>query len=128
MKTKFIILMILTFSVTTFADTSFRYLANDCESGDAKACLKAGKLYSNDPENAQYSASDAASIAANYYKRSCLLGYAEGCTTYGMHFYADTERDPKKDDLYYFKKGCDGGDQTGCTLLKMAPHAENSEP
>jgi hypothetical protein len=38
-----------------------------------------------------------------------------------MHFYADIKRDPEKNDLYYFKKACDGGDQAGCTLLKMAP-------
>ncbi len=124
MKTTFILSILFTFTVTALADTSFRYLANDCESGNAKACLKAGKLYSNNPDNAQYSASDAASIAASYYKRSCDLGHAKGCTTYGMHFYADTKRDPKKDDLYYFKKGCDGGDQTGCTLLKMAPQKQ----
>ena len=112
--------MFVAFTLFTFAETSFRYLANDCESGEAKACLKAGRLYSLNPENAEYSFSDAASIAAQFYKRSCELGYAKGCTAYGMHFYGDKTRDPKKGDLYYFKKGCDGGDQAGCTLLKMA--------
>jgi TPR repeat protein len=62
-----------------------------------------------------------ASKAAQLYKKSCELGYIKGCTAYGMHFYADMERDPEKNDLYYFKKACDGGDQIGCTLLKMAP-------
>jgi len=123
MKTKFIISTLFFFSVAALADTSFRYLANDCESGDAKACLKAGKRYSNDPKNVQFSTSDATSIAARYYKRSCELGNAEGCTAYGMSYYADEERDPKKDDLYYFKKGCNGGDPAGCTLLKMAPQS-----
>ena len=81
---------------------------------------KALSSSSNSPETA--------SKAAQLYKKSCELGLAEGCTAYGMHYYADTERDPEKDDLYYFKKGCEGGDEAACTLLKMAPQALNREP
>lgn len=124
MKINFILLIILSFTVSTFANSEFRYIANDCESGNAKACLKAGQIYSNNPVNAEFSASDAAAISAAFYKRSCELGHAKGCTAYGMSYYADQERDPKKDALYYFKKGCDGGDPVGCTLLKMAPSAQ----
>ena len=125
MKTHFIILILLTLLSAIFADASFQKFADACKNGDAIACLKAGDLYSSDPENAKLDASDAASIAASYYKRSCDLGYAKGCTAYGMHFYADTERDSNKSDIFCFKKGCEGGDKIGCTLLKMAPTETN---
>jgi TPR repeat protein len=95
-----------------------------CKGGDAKACFKAAKEISlmQIKSTSSSSIENTASKAAQLYKKSCELGYIEGCTAYGMHFYADTAKDPQKDDLYYFKKACDGGDQVGCTLLKMAPN------
>ena len=94
----------------------------DCDDGHAKACLEAGKIYSAQAYKAEnHNKEKAASEVASLYKRSCNLGQAEGCTAYAMSYPADKEKDPDKDAKYYFKKGCDGGDKTGCTMLKMMP-------
>lgn len=94
----------------------------DCNAGHAKACLDAGKTYSAQAYKAKgYDKNKAASKVASLYKKSCNFGHAEGCTAYAMQYTADKEKDPHKNAQYYFQKGCDGGDDTACTMLKMMP-------
>ena len=121
MKMPFIILTILISAATANERPLFQDTLNDCNSGNARACFEAGQLYSNIIKNSQYNAANTASKSAKLYKKSCELGYIKGCTAYGMSYYADKDRDPEKNDLYYFNKACEGGDEVGCRLLKMAP-------
>ena len=93
-----------------------------CENDDAEACFKAGRVYSSEGhKEADYHQETAATKVAQFYLKSCELGFAKGCTEYGMMFNADTQRDESKDSKYYFEKACDGGDAAGCNLFKMAP-------
>ena len=97
----------------------------DCFDGSAEACYRAGQYYSNQPHTAPDSQPEqAASDVANLYKKSCELGYAQGCTAYAMIYSADQEKDAQKPTRYYFNKGCEGGDFTACTMLKMMPEEE----
>jgi len=94
----------------------------DCGEGDAKACFEAGKAYSQEGYKEKgYDEKKAASKVASLYKRSCELGYAEGCTAYAMSYGADAHKDPDKDARYYFRKACESGDPTACTMLMMMP-------
>ncbi len=96
-----------------------------CEDGDAEACFKAGKVYSSEAyKEPDYDQETAATKVAQFYLRSCELGFAQGCTAYAMSYTADSQRDTNKDARYYFQKGCDGGDDTACTMLKMMPEGE----
>lgn len=100
---------------------SFEENAIVCNKGDAKACYDAGKIYSAEAyKEKDYDSAVAASKVASFYRKSCDLGYAIGCTAYGMSYAADKNRNAEKDVKYYFQKGCDGGDPTGCSLLKLA--------
>ncbi len=93
-----------------------------CGKGDARACYDAGKIYSAEAyKEKDYDSTTAAYKVASYYKKSCDLGYAAGCTSYAMIYAADREKDPGKDARYYFQKGCDDGDEKGCTILRMMP-------
>lgn len=97
----------------------------DCDAGHAKACLEAGEIYSAQAYKAKnYDKEQAASKVASLYKKSCEYGHAEGCTAYAMQYASDKEKDPRKNVQYYFQKGCDGGDSTACTMLKMMPDTE----
>ncbi len=97
----------------------------DCDEGHAKACLDVGKIYSSQAyKEKNYDRGKAASKVASLYKKSCNFGYAEGCTAYAMIYTADKEKNPHKDARYYFQKGCDGGDDTACTMLNMMPEEE----
>jgi len=92
----------------------------DCDAGSAEACYHAGEFYfSQVYKGKNYNHKKAAHKVAKFYKKSCELGYAKGCTAYAMRYTADIEKDPSKDDAYYFKKACDAGEETSCTLLKM---------
>ena len=115
--------LILSFGLFSILNANtFKEKMMDCNDGYAKACLDSGKIYSADAyKEKDYDKEKAASKVASLYKRSCELGYAEGCTAYAMNYAADKEKNPDKDTRYYFKKGCDGGDETGCTMLKMMP-------
>ena len=97
----------------------------DCDAGDAKACLDAGKIYS--AQAYKIKSNDKKSVASNvasFYKKSCHLGDAEGCRAYAMQYTSDKEKEPHKNAAYYFQKACDGGDYTACTMLKMMPTQE----
>ncbi len=104
---------------------SFEEHRIDCDAGNAKACYDAGKIHSAQAYKEQdYDSGKAAREVALYYKRSCELGHAEGCTAYAMSYAADRKKDPSRDARYYFQKGCDGGDDRGCTMLKMMPSGQ----
>ncbi|MCK5685423.1 sel1 repeat family protein [bacterium] len=123
-KIIWILMLSLGVSVTMNAQ-SFDEKMIDCVEGNAKACLNAGKIYSAQAHKEKdYDREKAASKVASLYKKSCNSGYAEGCTAYAMSYAADQEKNPHKDARYYFQKACDGGDTTGCTLLKMMPFGE----
>ena len=97
----------------------------DCAEGHAEACFKAGRIYSSEAyKEVDYNRDQAAEKVAQFYLRSCELGFAQGCTNYAMMYTADSQRDASKDARYYFQKGCDGGDDTGCSMLKMLPEGE----
>ena len=97
----------------------------DCNDGSAQACLEAGKIYSAEGyKEKDYNQTKGAAKVTALYKRSCELGLAEGCTAYAMIYTADTHKDPNKDARYYFQKGCDGGDLSACTMLKMMPERQ----
>ena len=96
-----------------------------CEDGDAEACFKAGQVYSSEAyKEVDYDRDQAAEKVAQFYLKSCELGFAQGCTAYAMSYTADSQQDSNKDARYYFQKGCDGGDDTACTMLKMMPEEE----
>ena len=96
-----------------------------CEDGDAEACFKAGQVYSSEAhKELDYDRDQAAEKVAHFYLRSCEFGFAQGCTAYAMSHTADSQQDSNKDARYYFQKGCDGGDDTACTMLKMMPEEE----
>ena len=110
------------FLFTMLNANSFETIKMDCDAGDAKACLKAGEIYSAQVYNTKkISKNDVSFQVALLYKKSCMLGDAEGCRAYAMHYTADKEKNPSKDAKYYFKKACDMGDFTSCTMLKMMP-------
>ena len=44
-----------------------------------------------------------------------------------MSYAADREKDANKDLEYYFKKACDAGDQTGCTMLHMMIYTQSEK-
>lgn len=94
-----------------------------CSEGSADACLQAAKTYSastppvKDPEIYRKHLAD----IAHFYKKACLLGNAEGCREYAMHYAADPQKDPAKSAADYFDQACQMGDFTACTLLKMMP-------
>lgn len=121
----------VSFSIFIFAASfiflnaeSFQKSADACEEENAGACYDAGRIYSAEAyKYKNYDRIEAASKVASFYKKSCELGYAQGCTAYGMSYAADKNRDTQKDALYYFRKGCDGGDQAGCSLMGLAPRA-----
>ena len=93
-----------------------------CENEDAEACFKAGQIYSSEAyKEPDYQQEQAAEKVAQFYLRSCELGFAQGCTAYGMNYTSDSQRDSSKDAKFYFEKGCEGGDAAGCTLFQMAP-------
>jgi len=103
----------------------FQKDVTDCFDGSAEACYRAGQYYSNQPHTAPDSQPEqAASDVANFYKKSCELGYAKGCTAYAMIYSADKEKDPQKTARDYFNQGCEGGDRPACTMLKMMPEVE----
>ncbi len=109
-------------AISTLNAQSFEEKVIDCDAGNAKACHDAGKIYSAEAfKGKDYDSATAASWVASYYRKSCDLGYAEGCTAYAMIYAADREKDLGQDARYYFQKGCDGGDEKGCTILKMMP-------
>ncbi len=96
--------------------------ARACGKGNAKACYNVGKIYSAEAyKEKNYDSATAASRVASFYRKSCDLGYAEGCTAYAMIYAVCREKDPGRDARYYFQKGCEGGDEKGCTILKMMP-------
>jgi len=99
---------------------SFAEESMDCDAGNAEACYQAAEHYT--PKAYKGKVIDhnkEAQKVIDLYKKSCTLGYAKGCNQYGMHYAADTNKNPSKNDAYYFKKACDAGDETGCTMLKM---------
>jgi len=99
---------------------SFTKERMDCDAGNAEACYKEAEAYAFTSDKIKkLDIQRDAQQAIVLYKKSCTLGYAKGCSQYGMRYAADTEKDPSKNDAYYFQKACDGGDLTGCTLLKM---------
>ena len=106
----------------------------DCDEGNAQACYEAASNYSAHGYKAKgYDSKKAGNIVAQYYKKSCDLGYAKGCTAYAMHYSSDTQKEKQKSEAYYFQKACDKGDETGCTMLKMMSmrtdvvHGEDNE-
>jgi len=120
-KLQYILMVSFGISLVLYANT-FNETIIDCNDGNAKACLEAGKTYSAEGyKEKDYDEKEAASQVASLYKRACYLGSAEGCTAYAMSYAANRDEDPKKDARYFFKKGCDGGDDIGCTMLKMMP-------
>jgi len=114
---------IMTFSIICFTilyAQSLNEHTMDCDAGNAKACYQAAEEYASKAyKQKDYDSKKSAQKVIGLYKKSCGLGYAKGCTTYGMSYAADSEKDPSKDDAYYFQKACDAGDETGCTMLKM---------
>jgi TPR repeat protein len=117
-------LLLISSSILLYASL-FESRQTDCDEGDAKACFEAGKTYSQEGyKEKDYDEKKAASKVAALYKRSCELGYAQGCTAYAMSYAADTHKDPDKDARYYFKKACESGDLTGCTMLQMMPEGK----
>ena len=93
-----------------------------CENEDSEACFKAGQIYSSEAyKELDYDRDQAAEKVAQFYLKSCELGFAQGCTAYGMNYTSDSQRDTNKDAKFYFEKGCEGGDTAGCTLFQMAP-------
>jgi hypothetical protein len=115
-----ILVLVMIVSSFVLANT-FKENQSACESSDAKACYEAALTYSAEAYKEEgYSQAKAAAKVATLYKKSCSLNYAPGCTAYGMSYAADTNKDPQKNAQYYFQKGCDGGDEAGCNLLKLA--------
>ena len=109
-------------SISIVNAKSFKKIEAGCNAGNAKACYDAGNIYSAEAYKKKgYKEDEAAFKIALFYKKSCNLGYAEGCTAYAMSYAADKEKNSEKDARYFFQKGCDGGDKTGCTMLKMMP-------
>ncbi len=99
---------------------SFTQESMDCDAGNAKACYQEAEAHAFlSHKMKKLDIQKNAQKVIDLYKKSCTLGYAKGCSQYGMHYAADTNKDPSKDDAYYFKKACDAGEQTGCTMLKM---------
>ncbi len=117
------IIMILILGLSSIANAgSFEENILACENDNAQACYDAGVMYSAEAYKEEgYKQSDAASKVAAFYRESCRLGYAVGCTAYGMSYAADKKKDIEKDAQYFFQKGCDGGDEAGCNLMKLAP-------
>ena len=118
-----------TASSESIDSNSFESYVAACEDAEAEAdpeaCFKAGKVYSSEAyKEPDYDQEAAAEKVAQFYLKSCELGFAEGCTEYAMMYTADSQRDTSKDSRYYFQKGCDGGDDTGCSMLKMLPEGE----
>ncbi len=108
--------------LVTLGAQSFEEKAIDCDEGNAQACYDAGEIHSAQAyKKKDYDRKVAAFEVALLYKKSCNLGYAKGCVAYAMSYASDEEKDPDKDIGYYFQKACDGGEDTGCTMLKMMP-------
>ncbi len=100
----------------------FKEYLTACNEGDPVTCYNAAKIYSAEAyREKNYDSTAAAARVASLYRKSCDLGYAAGCTAYGMSYAADKNRSSEKDARYYFQKGCDGGDPAGCNILKLAP-------
>jgi len=92
----------------------------DCDAGSAEACYQLGELYASKTyKRTCTNSQNFAQKTIELYKKSCKLGYAKGCTKYGINYAADHKKDPNKNDIYYFQKACDEGDETGCNLLNM---------
>jgi hypothetical protein len=109
-------------SWSTLGAQSFVEYWIDCDAGNAKACFGAGKIHSAPAyKEKNYDSAKAANEVAMFYRKSCELGYARGCTAYAMSYAADREKDPSLNMQYYLQKACDGGDDRGCTMLKMMP-------
>ncbi len=114
-------ILILMAIVISLNAESLESSAAACEEGNAKACLEAGRIYSSEAyKDKNYNRKTTASIVAAFYRKSCKFGHAQGCTAYGMSYMADKNRDIQKDAIYYFRKGCEGGDETGCNLMRLA--------
>jgi hypothetical protein len=114
---------IMTFSIIFFTILYAQSLNEDtmdCDAGNAEACYQAAEEHTSKAyKQKDYDSKKSAQKVIGLYKKSCELGYAKGCTTYGMSYAADQQKDPSKDDAYYFQKACEAGDETGCTMLKM---------
>lgn len=92
----------------------------DCDAGNAQACYQAAETYTSmSYGEKKLNTKKIPQEKVNLYKKSCELGYAEGCTQYAIRYAADDQKNRDKDDAYYFKKACEMGDETGCTMLKM---------
>lgn len=99
---------------------SFKENSMDCDAGNAQACYQAAEVYTTQTyREKKVALKKIPQEKIDLYKKSCELGYAKGCTQYGMRYAADTQKNRDKDDAYYFQKACDMGDETGCTMLKM---------
>jgi len=120
---KILYLLLLSLSVAIILNANvFEDTLINCDENNAEACLNAGKIYSAQAyKEKDYNREKADSKVASFYKKSCDLGYAEGCTAYAMSYPAHIEKNPNKDARYYFKKACDGGDEIACSMLKMMP-------
>ncbi len=98
-----------------------------CDAGDAVACYGAGKSYSLEGyKKTTANNAETAGRVASYYKKSCDLGYAKGCTAYGTIYGADKKGDSQLDAAYYFELGCDGGDMTACNILRLINREETN--
>ncbi len=116
---KYLMLVSVIFFTVLYAQ-SFEESYMDCDDGNAEACYQAAETYTSRlHKSTKQEQQKEAQKVIEFYKKSCTLGYAKGCTVYGMQYAADTEKDSSKDDAYYFKKACEAGDETGCTMLKM---------
>lgn len=117
--TKYICIATLSFFALLNAQ-SFTDNKIDCADGNAQACYDAASNYSaHGYKVKRLDSKKAGNIVARFYKKSCDLGYAKGCTAYAMNYTSDIEKDTTKSEAYYFQKACDGGDETGCTMLEM---------
>jgi len=118
-KIKYIIALFAILFCILYAQ-SFTENSMDCDAGNAEACYKEAEAYASiSYKMKKQDIQRNTQKVIDLYKKSCTLGYAKGCSQYGMRYAADTEKDLGKNDAYYFQKACDGGDLTGCTLLKM---------
>jgi TPR repeat protein len=124
LKKIFFTVSVILCTISAKETAAFVEYAMACDEGNPEACYKAGKIYSANAHTFKdYTAAKASERTAYFYKRSCNLGYAPGCTAYGMSYASDKSHDPQKSPQYYFQKLARVGISPDAIFLKVVLRA-----
>lgn len=104
---KIFLLLVCFISVGAYAET-FEEIRQSCVSGNGMSCMRVGNMYFRQGPNDGI-------LAERYYKQSCDLNYARGCSNLGfMYNDGGHIRQNYRQARYYYLKACDLKDPIGC--------------